>query len=137
MLSRNMKILFYLLASPLMKISGFFYRQFLAPRIGMVKVQLGPGKKNYLDGWINVDANAFTAKCDVWANIIDELPFHPETVDAVYSHHVVEHLPNLANHFLDVFRCLKPGGIYRVGGPNGDIAIKKFLENDHKYWWTI
>ncbi len=29
-----------------------------------------------------------------------------------------------------MFRCLKPGGVIRVGGPNGDMAIKKFEEHD-------
>ena len=43
---------------------------------------------------------------------------------------MVEHLPSLYSHFTDIFRILKPGGIYRFGGPNGDAAIKKFLEND-------
>lgn len=65
MLSRNMKRIYYLLAGPFMKISGIMYRLFRAPRSGCVKVQLGPGRKNYLRGWINVDANIFTAKCDV------------------------------------------------------------------------
>jgi predicted SAM-dependent methyltransferase len=48
----------------------------------------------------------------------------------MYSHHVIEHLPDLDGHFRDVFRCLRPGGVYRVGGPHGDNAIRKFLEAD-------
>lgn len=32
-------------------------------------VQLGPGQKNYIDGWVNVDANFVTAKIDIWADI--------------------------------------------------------------------
>ena len=134
MLKRSTKKMYYVLTNPLMKISGVLYRLFRAPRTGMVKVQLGPGKKNYLRGWINVDANIFTAKNDVWANLVDPLPFHDATVDAMYSHHVIEHLPDLEHHFKEVFRCLKPGAVYRVGGPNGDTAIRKFMEND-KAWF--
>ena len=52
------------------------------------------------------------------------------TVDVFYSHHVIEHLPDLAFHFRELYRCLKPGGIFRIGGPNGDTAIKKFAEGD-------
>jgi len=135
MLSRRTKAMFYFFFILLMKVNGWLYRKFKSPRKGTLKVHLGPGQKNYINGWINVDANMFTGKCDVWADLRNPLPFHDSTVDAMYSHHVIEHLPNLEFHFQDVYRCLKHGGIYRVGGPNGDSAIKKFVEND-KEWFT-
>ena len=117
-----------------MTINGWLYRHLRAPRNELVKAHLGPGQKKYIDGWINVDANMFTAKCDVWADLRNPLPFHDSTVDAMYSHHMVEHLPDLQFHFSEVYRCLKPGGVYRVGGPSGDSAIRKFMEND-KAWF--
>lgn len=119
-----------------MKANGIFYRLFRAPRNGASRVQLGPGREKYLKGWINVDANTFTGKCDVWTDLRNPLPFHDDTIEAMYSHHVVEHLPNLQEHFREVYRCLKPGGAYRVGGPNGDSAIKKFFEQDVE-WFSI
>lgn len=130
MLSRRAKNLFYKVAGPLMKVNGLVYRNFRAPRNGVVKVQLGPGQKNYLNGWINIDANKFTGKCDVWADLRNSLPFHKDSVDVFYSHHVIEHLPNIYFHLSEIYRCLKPGGVYRVGGPNGDSAISKFVEKD-------
>jgi predicted SAM-dependent methyltransferase len=132
MMARRTKQMFYVLAGPLMRANGVLYRAMLSPRPGegIVRVQLGPGQKNYLPGWINVDANRFTGKCDVWADLRNPLPFRDETVDAFYSHHVIEHLPDLASHFAELFRCLKPGGIFRVGGPNGDSAMRKYLEGD-------
>ena len=83
-------------------------------------------------GWINVDANAFTGKCDVWADLRNRLPFRDASVDAFYSHHVIEHLPDhaLGAHFREMSRCLKPGGAVRVGGPNGDSAARKLIEGD-------
>lgn len=134
MLSRQAKSAFYISAGPLMKINGLIYRYFRAPKNGEIKVHLGPGKKNYINGWINVDANIFTGKSDLWANLINPLPFHNETVDAFYSHHMIEHLPNIHYHLGEVYRCLKPGGIYRVAGPNGDSAIAKFMENDRDWF---
>lgn len=119
--------------------NGFLFRYFRAPRSGLVKVHLGPGQNKYLNGWINLDANMFTGKCDVWADLRNPLPFNDHSVDAIYSHHVIEHLPDLDFHFGDVFRILKLGGIYRVGAPNGDSAIRKFIEDD-KVWfgdWPI
>jgi len=130
MMARGAKAAFYVAAGPLMKANGGIYRQLFAPRQGMVKVHLGPGKEKYLKGWINVDANMFTGKCDVWADLRNKLPFRDGSVDAFYSHHVVEHLPNIQFHFDEMFRCLKVGGVFRVGGPNGDVAIRKFLEGD-------
>ncbi len=134
MLSRRAKELYFRLAAPLMRINGMIYRNFRAPRKGDLKVHLGPGQEHYIQGWVNVDANMFTAKCDVWADLRRPLPFHDSTVDAFYSHHVIEHLPNINYHFKEVYRCLKPGGVFRVGGPNGDSAIAKFVEGD-KDWF--
>ena len=135
MLSRKAKEFYYLAAGPVMKINGYLYRKFKAPSEGVVRVHLGPGQNNYIPGWINVDANIFTAKCDVWADLRNRLPFNSNTVDAFYSHHVIEHLPNIYHHFVDVYRCLKPGGIYRVGGPHGDSAILRYIDND-KAWFS-
>ena len=136
MISRKTKALFYAVAGPVMRLNGVIYRRLRAPRSGVVKVQLGPGREHYLDGWINLDANIFTKNCDVWADFRNKLPFPDRSVDAFYSHHVIEHLPDtsLAFHFREIFRCLKNGGVFRVGGPNGDEAIRRFQEGDEKWF---
>jgi predicted SAM-dependent methyltransferase len=113
-----------------MRLNAWLYRRLRAPRSGFLRVQLGPGQEKYLAGWINIDANMFTARCDVWADLRHGLPLRDATLDAVYSHHVVEHLPDLEAHAREVFRCLKPGGVYRVGGPNGDAAVARLLARD-------
>lgn len=131
MLSRQAKATFYAIAGPLMALNGAIYRTLRAPS-GMdsepVRVHLGPGQEKYLPDWINVDANIFTGKCDVWADLRNPLPFRSCTVDAVYSHHVVEHLPDIEAHLRQVHRILKPGGTYRVAGPNGDAAVRMLIE---------
>jgi SAM-dependent methyltransferase len=132
MISRKTKAVFYAVAGPAMRLNGAIYRALRAPRSGVVKVQLGPGRLHYLNGWINLDANLFTRNCDVWADFRNKLPFRDGSVDAFYSHHVIEHLQEnvMLFHFREMFRCLKPGGAFRVGGPNGDEAIRKFQEGD-------
>ena len=133
MISRQLKSAFYYLLGPVMKLNGSRYRILSAPERNnqkQVLVHLGPGQKNYIDGWINVDANFLTAKIDVWADLRNELPFRENSVDFFYSHHVIEHLPDLPKHFADLYRCLKPGGKIRIGGPNGDSAIQKFVDKD-------
>lgn len=138
MMSHDVKKAFYLFAGPLMRFNALLFLYFRQKNIikqsEKIKLHLGPGQKKYMLGWINIDANMFTGKCDLWVDLRNSLPFHDATIDAAYSHHMIEHLPNLTAHFKDVFRCLKPGATYRVGGPNGDSAIKKFIEND-KNWF--
>jgi predicted SAM-dependent methyltransferase len=137
MIPRELKILYFMLLSIPLAISGWFYRVFLAPRSGTVKVQLGPGKRNYLPGWINVDANFLTAKADCIADFRHALPFRDNSVDAIYSINVLEHIPDIDFHFREMYRCLKPGGVIRVGGPSGDSHIKKFLEGDLEWFSTF
>jgi len=136
MLGRRVKEAYYLAAGPAMRLNSLIYRAFRAPRTGVVRAHLGPGQKNYLPGWFNVDANLFTAKIDIWADLRARLPFRNESVDIFYSHHVIEHFADnlLPRHFDELFRCLKPGGAIRIGGPNGDAAIRKFIEGDAKWF---
>jgi len=136
MISRTAKTTFYAVAGPAMAMNARIYRALRAPTQGQVRVHLGPGQDKYLPGWINVDANAFTGKCDVWADLRNPLPFRDNTVRAFYSHHVIEHLPDISAHMREVFRCLQPGGIYRVGVPNGDSAIKMYLAGDMDWFGT-
>lgn len=136
MISKQLRATYYAAMAYPMRLNGVVYRAFRAPTSGTIKVHLGPGQQNYLKGWINVDANFITAKCDVWADLRNKLPFRDNTVSAFYSHHVIEHLPDslLMYHFQEMYRCLKVGGTFRVGGPNGDYAIRKFVEGD-KSWF--
>ena len=97
-------------------------------------MHLGPGQKNYLDGWVNADANLISSKPDIWADLRFKLPFPDNSVDAIYSHHMIEHLPNLDFHFREMYRCLVPGGSIRVGGPHGDNAIQAMVEG-HDNWF--
>lgn len=128
MISRSAKATYYALASPIMRANAFVRRKLW--RRELAKAHLGPGQGNYLEGWVNVDANAFTARIDLWADLRYALPFPERSLRAAYSHHVIEHLPDLPRHFRDVFRCLVPGGVYRAGGPHGHNAMKKYLEGD-------
>jgi len=137
MISRRAKELFYTMVGPVMRLNGAIYRASRAPQEDgkeLVRVHLGPGQSNYLAGWINVDANVFTGKCDVWSDISKSLCFRDSSVDAIYSHHVIEHLPDLFAHFREMFRIMKPGGVFRVGGPNGDSAVRQYLAGN-KDWF--
>src|SRR5712692_7518280 len=131
MVSRSSKQLYYSLLSVPMRINGMVYRR-LRQASHPVRAHLGCGRKHYLPGWVNVDANFLTAKIDLWANLEDGLPFRDDSVERFYSFHVIEHLPDkaLAPHFREMYRALIPGGAIRVGGPHIDNACLKLLQND-------
>ena len=135
MITRQTKALYYSLFSLPMWINGRIYRSVRQKR-DPIRVQLGPGQKNYIPGWVNVDANLLTAKIDLWANLEHGLPFRDDSVERLYSFHVIEHLPDtfLPILFREMYRVLTPGGAIRVGGPNIDSACQKLLQNDSKWF---
>jgi hypothetical protein len=121
-----------------MRINGALYRIARQPS-EPICVHLGCGQVHYIPGWVNVDANIFSARPDVWANLMDPLPFRDNSVKMFYSHHMVEHLPDrfLADHFRNMYQCLVPGGGIRVGGPDIGNACRKFVEGDLEWFSSM
>ena len=133
MTRRGLKALYYGLLRIPMYANGVVYKTFRCPAPGTgLRVHLGPGQRNYLDGWLNVDANLVSSRPDLWADFRNPLPFRSGSVDVFYSHHVVEHLPDdhLESHFRELFRGLRSGGGIRVGVPHAGNACRKFVEGD-------
>ena len=60
----------------------------------------------------------------------DPLGFADETFDAVYSYHVFEHLTPFhgSRCAQQIFRALKPGGIFRVSVPDLETACLDYLD---------
>jgi predicted SAM-dependent methyltransferase len=135
MITRGLREAYYLMTDLPMRLNGIAYKAFRQPR-EPIKAHLGCGRKNYLAGWVNLDANMVTAHPDVWANLLRPLPFRDSSVECFYSFHVIEHLPDsyLPSHFREMYRCLIPGGRIRVGGPDIGNACRKYLEGDIKWF---
>jgi len=79
------------------------------------------------------------------------LPFEDNSFDHIYSYHIYEHLfHNEADFYTaEIFRVLKPGGIYRASAPNMEMVSSEYLkyldklcenQNDddmRRYYWTV
>ncbi len=89
-------------------------------------LHLGCGTK-YLPGFVNLDANLFN-KVDLWLDVRNGLPFASNTVDSIYSTHMLEHFYSDELQLLlrDCQRVLKPGGGIRLIVPNLASAISAY-----------
>lgn len=87
-------------------------------------IELGCGP-NKVSGVIGVDK--FQDKnVDIVADIENGLPFLPDnSVDELFSKHLLEHIENLEQLIKEIYRVLKPGGIHR--------AIVPHFSNPHFY----
>jgi len=82
---------------------------------------------------------------------VSPLGFPDETFDAVYAYHVFEHLtPTHGQRCArQIFRALKPGGIWRISVPDLETACRDYLEalqaatvdpsrlNAVRYQWAV
>lgn len=128
---------FYRLAGPLMWANGRIYRYFRAPKKGL-RVQIGPGHNCYLKGWLNVDANIVTAKIDLWANLVNTLPFRHNSVESLYCFSVLQHLPYFRVEPLlrEIYYCLEVGGLARIAVAHAGNAAKAYVENRTDWFGT-
>lgn len=95
---------------------------------GARHLHLGCGTK-YLPGFLNIDGNLFN-KIDVWLDVRNGLPFCSNSVDSIYSTHMVEHFypDELKKLLLECARVLKNGGGIRLVVPSLGNAIAAYTE---------
>jgi|GEM_PF-3402380 len=60
----------------------------------------------------------------------DKIPFKDNTFDIVVSFHVVEHVRNSNNYFLEIRRVLKKGGLFICETPDFSKTYKKIFYSD-------
>ena len=113
----------------------------------MVKLNLGCGLSAH-DGWVNYDNSPRlrlqrlplfghffkfikpTFPSDVfYGDITTRIPAQSNSVDFIYSSHMLEHLSledfELALH--EIYRLLKPGGVFRAVVPDLEDSIEVYL----------
>lgn len=89
----------------------------------MMKLEIGPGNSRLGPDWQTLDSprSPYVDSCDFTAEWGDTpLPFGSAEFDLVYASHVLEHVPwfKTIDALKEVYRILKPGGIFEVWVPN-------------------
>jgi len=75
-----------------------------------VVIELGCGSAKQVKHAIGIDQMDYDG-VDIVCNLEEGLPFLPDnSVDIIYSFHLLEHLPDLGFFMAEIFRVLKPGG---------------------------
>jgi SAM-dependent methyltransferase len=78
--------------------------------MGIVEVELGCGSVKRVNNAIGID-QIDNETVDIVCSLEDGLPFFPDnSVDVIYSYHLLEHLKDLEFFMGEIFRVLKPGG---------------------------
>jgi len=102
----------------------------------MIKLHLGCGWRNFGPEWVHIDGGDYDHVDD---SDICNLSYDNETVDLIYSSHVLEYFDRsgVVGVLSEWYRVLKPNGIIRIAVPDfynlsklylsGDIELSKIL----------
>jgi predicted SAM-dependent methyltransferase len=86
------------------------------------------GASNHtISGWINADLDPRSADV-LYLDCTKPFPFANGTFDFAFCEHFIEHIDvrGAAICFSEVFRCLKPGGVFRLATPDLNQYVKLF-----------
>jgi predicted SAM-dependent methyltransferase len=80
-----------------------------------------------LPGWVNLDMARGPAVDVVW-DLSQGLPFQSESCSAIFSEHVIEHLPKSQGENLlrECYRVLQPGGVLRMSTPDAGRFLRSY-----------
>lgn len=97
-------------------------------------LQVGCGQ-NRFEGWINADIVPWA---DAVVFIERRLPFASNSLETVYSEHVLEHVSaEQGLRFLEeVRRVLRPGGVVRIAMPDLDRIVADYQEDWKRQEWV-
>jgi predicted SAM-dependent methyltransferase len=95
-------------------------------------LQLGAGQ-NFKQGWLNTNWFPIDPRQNrsIFLDATHRFPLPSESFDAVFSEHMIEHLPpeGATNMLQETYRVLKPGGVMRISTPNLAFLIALLSEN--------
>ena len=87
-----------------------------------MELNLGCGRE-IKEGYINVDKFKHNGVDVVWDLNVLPLPFKDNSIDEVLCSHILEHLVNPYPLVLDIYRILKPNGLFHCLLPTNNYGI--------------
>jgi len=92
-----------------------------------MKLHLGCGNA-ILKGWVNIDL--YNKKADIIDNVITLSKYKDNTIDELYTSHLVEHLfpANFQKALLRWYKVLKIGGSLVIRCPDGGLWLNVWLK---------
>ena len=104
-----------------------FYPYILKQKVfGQNKTMLHVGcGSNRIDGWINADIDP---RADLIIFMEKRLPFANDSLQYIYSEHVLEHVPFETGVFFlsETLRTLQKGGVVRIAMPDLDVLVDAY-----------
>ena len=96
---------------------------------GTVNLEIGSGEKKGGDNCITLDLNN---KCDLYWDLLLPLPFPQNSIDMIYSSHVLEHFyyEDLLKLLNNCYEVLKKGGKFSACVPDASIYINTYMNPD-------
>jgi predicted SAM-dependent methyltransferase len=92
-----------------------------------IQLELGAAPRPEIKGWTSVDLNP---AADIHHDLREPLPFPDNSVDEIYSSHMLEHFvypEPMLSLLRDCNRMLKPGGRIRIAVPNARLFLNAYF----------
>jgi len=102
----------------------------------MIKINMGCGWRNFGKEWIHIDGGKYD-HLD-YDNIMNLQNFDDNSVDLIYSSHVIEYFDReeVLELLTEWKRVLKPEGVLRLAVPNFEAMCKLYLDSNYiKYYY--
>jgi predicted SAM-dependent methyltransferase len=98
----------------------------------MIKLNLGCGPTNFGDEWVHIDSGDYD-HLDLKFNSITNLRWESNSVDVIYSSHVLEYFDR--QEVLEILseweRVLKKGGTLRLAVPDFDVMSRLYQDGEY------
>lgn len=94
-----------------------------------MKLHLGCGWRNFGKGWVHIDGGNYD-HLDYFD--IQKLPFKDESVDLIYSSHVIEYFDReeITTLLSEWKRVLKKDGVLRIAVPNFEVLSSLYIKKE-------
>jgi predicted SAM-dependent methyltransferase len=94
-----------------------------------LKLEFGSGSKKGTQGWTTID---IVSGADIEWNLLNPIPLSENSVDVIYSSHLLEHLSykEMINVLNGWFRILKPNGKLMICVPDASHYLRAYHNSD-------